>query len=76
MLVPAQNYQSHGLETFYLGNWCAAAGLFGGRINRFNITKQSNDYDKEVPPLIFTMIFRFLRIDNYAARQEYYLAYF
>ena len=28
------------------GNWCAAAGLFGGRINRFNIVKQSKDYDK------------------------------
>jgi len=28
------------------GNWCAAAGLFGGRINRFNILKQSKDYDK------------------------------
>ena len=29
------------------GNWVAAAGLTGGRINRFNITKQANDYDKE-----------------------------
>lgn len=27
------------------GNWCAAAGLFGGRLNRFNIVKQSKDYD-------------------------------
>ena len=27
------------------GNWNAAAGLIGGRINRFNITKQSKDYD-------------------------------
>ncbi len=23
------------------GNWCAAAGLTGGRVNRFNIGKQS-----------------------------------
>lgn len=29
------------------GNWNAAAGLLGGRINRFNITKQSRDYDAE-----------------------------
>jgi len=28
------------------GSWVAAAGLTGGRINRFNITKQSKDYDK------------------------------
>eukprot|EP00943_MAST-04B_sp_MAST-4B-sp1_P003738 g3738.t1 len=28
------------------GNWCSAAGLFGGRINRFNILKQSKDYDR------------------------------
>lgn len=28
------------------GNWVAAAGLTGGRINKFNITKQGNDYDK------------------------------
>ena len=27
------------------GNWHAAAGLSGGRINRFNILKQSKDYD-------------------------------
>ena len=27
------------------GNWVAAAGLTGGRVNRFNIVKQSNDYD-------------------------------
>lgn len=27
------------------GNWVAAAGLTGGRINRFNPIKQSNDYD-------------------------------
>eukprot|EP00968_Pinguiococcus_pyrenoidosus_P027171 scaffold7358_cov252-Pinguiococcus_pyrenoidosus.AAC.15 len=27
------------------GNWHAAAGLNGGRVNRFNIAKQSKDYD-------------------------------
>lgn len=27
------------------GNWVAAAGLTGGRINHFNITKQAKDYD-------------------------------
>ena len=26
-------------------NWNAAAGLTGGRVNRFNMTKQSRDYD-------------------------------
>lgn len=29
------------------GNWNAAAGLTGGRVNRFNITKQSHDYDRK-----------------------------
>jgi len=29
------------------GNWAAAAGLGGGRVNRFNITKQSKDYDAD-----------------------------
>eukprot|EP00467_Chlorarachnion_reptans_P004904 CAMPEP_0114505320 /NCGR_PEP_ID=MMETSP0109-20121206/10792_1 /TAXON_ID=29199 /ORGANISM="Chlorarachnion reptans, Strain CCCM449" /LENGTH=496 /DNA_ID=CAMNT_0001683755 /DNA_START=387 /DNA_END=1877 /DNA_ORIENTATION=- len=29
------------------GNWVAAAGLTGGRINRFNMSKQAKDYDKE-----------------------------
>ena len=29
------------------GNWCQAAGMTGGRVNRFNIVKQSKDYDKE-----------------------------
>ncbi|QDZ22001.1 cryptochrome [Chloropicon primus] len=28
------------------GNWVSAAGLTGGRVNRFNIVKQSKDYDK------------------------------
>jgi deoxyribodipyrimidine photo-lyase len=27
------------------GNWAAAAGLTGGRVNRFNVQKQSKDYD-------------------------------
>ena len=27
------------------GNWCAGAGVTGGRLNRFNIVKQSKDYD-------------------------------
>jgi deoxyribodipyrimidine photo-lyase len=27
-------------------NWCAAAGMTGGRLNRFNIVKQSKDYDQ------------------------------
>lgn len=27
------------------GNWVAAAGLTGGRVNRFNIVKQTRDYD-------------------------------
>lgn len=27
------------------GNWCAAAGMTGGRLNRFNIAKQGKDYD-------------------------------
>jgi len=29
------------------GNWAAAAGVTGGRINRFNIVKQSKDYDAD-----------------------------
>jgi len=29
------------------GNWVAAAGLTGGRINKFNIVKQSKDYDPD-----------------------------
>lgn len=29
------------------GNWVAAAGLNGGRVNKFNITKQSKDYDPD-----------------------------
>jgi deoxyribodipyrimidine photo-lyase len=29
------------------GNWCSAAGMTGGRLNRFNIVKQSKDYDAQ-----------------------------
>ncbi|KAJ1425310.1 DNA photolyase, FAD-binding/Cryptochrome, partial [Ochromonadaceae sp. CCMP2298] len=29
------------------GNWNAAAGLTGGRVNRFNCVKQSRDYDPQ-----------------------------
>ena len=29
------------------GNWVAAAGLTGGRVNKFNIIKQSKDYDPD-----------------------------
>lgn len=29
------------------GNWVAAAGLTGGRVNKFNIVKQSKDYDQQ-----------------------------
>ena len=29
------------------GNWVSAAGLTGGRLNRFNIVKQSKDYDAD-----------------------------
>ena len=29
------------------GNWVAAAGMTGGRVNRFNIAKQTKDYDPD-----------------------------
>ena len=29
------------------GNWAAAAGVTGGRVNRFNLVKQSKDYDAD-----------------------------
>ena len=35
------------------GNWVAAAGLTGGRINHFNITKQSK---VSTPPVIMTCL--------------------
>lgn len=28
------------------GNWCSGAGMTGGRLNRFNVVKQSKDYDQ------------------------------
>ena len=36
----------HDVNSNY-GNWNAMAGLTGGRINRFNIVKQSKDYDPD-----------------------------
>ena len=46
--IGADHFESflidHDVYSNY-GNWNAAAGLFGGRINRFNMTKQSSDYD-------------------------------
>jgi deoxyribodipyrimidine photo-lyase len=35
----------HDVHSNY-GNWCAGAGMTGGRLNRFNIIKQSKDYDQ------------------------------
>lgn len=35
----------HDVHSNY-GNWCSAAGMTGGRVNRFNIVKQSKDYDQ------------------------------
>lgn len=35
----------HDVHSNY-GNWCAGAGMTGGRLNRFNIVKQSKDYDQ------------------------------
>eukprot|EP00494_Astrolonche_serrata_P006883 UN06908 len=45
----AEYFETHLLDhdvASNYGNWCAAAGLFGGRVNRFNIIKQAKDYDK------------------------------
>jgi len=36
----------HDVSSNY-GNWNAAAGLTGGRVNKFNLTKQSRDYDPQ-----------------------------
>jgi len=36
----------HDVHSNY-GNWCSAAGMTGGRLNRFNIVKQSKDYDQQ-----------------------------
>ena len=35
----------HDVHSNY-GNWCSGAGMTGGRLNRFNILKQSKDYDQ------------------------------
>ena len=35
----------HPLPCLTLGNWASAAAVTGGRVNKFNITKQSHDYD-------------------------------
>jgi deoxyribodipyrimidine photo-lyase len=35
----------HDVHSNY-GNWCAGAGMTGGRLNRFNIVKQGKDYDQ------------------------------
>ncbi len=46
----ADHFESHLLDhevTANWGNWVSAAGMTGGRLNRFNIVKQSKDYDKE-----------------------------
>lgn len=68
--VGADHFESYLLDhdvCSNYGNWNAAAGLTGGRVNKFNPIKQSNDYDsngafirhwiselKDVPvPLIF-----------------------
>jgi deoxyribodipyrimidine photo-lyase len=46
--IGADHFESllldHDVTSNY-GNWNAAAGLTGGRVNRFNIVKQSKDYD-------------------------------
>jgi deoxyribodipyrimidine photo-lyase len=46
--VGAHHFESllldHDVYSNY-GNWNAAAGLTGGRVNKFNIGKQSRDYD-------------------------------
>ncbi|KAH8091261.1 DNA photolyase [Aureococcus anophagefferens] len=46
--APAQHFEEHLVDytpEANWGNWHAAAGLSGGRVNRFNILKQSKDYD-------------------------------
>ncbi len=44
----ARHFESHLLDydvASNWGNWAAAAGVTGGRINRFNLVKQGRDYD-------------------------------
>lgn len=46
--IGADHFESYLLDydvCSNYGNWNAAAGLTGGRVNRFNVVKQSNDYD-------------------------------
>jgi len=46
--VGADHFESYLLDhdvCSNYGNWNAAAGLTGGRVNKFNPIKQSNDYD-------------------------------
>ena len=48
--IGADWFEHHLLDyetTQNWGNWCAAAGMSGGRINHFNITKQTYDYDPQ-----------------------------
>jgi deoxyribodipyrimidine photo-lyase len=48
--IGADHFESflidHDVTSNY-GNWNAAAGLTGGRINKFNLSKQSRDYDPQ-----------------------------
>merc|ERR1711879_657784 len=43
-------FESNLIDYDVTANWCnwvLAAGLTGGRINRFNIVRQGNNYDRE-----------------------------
>ena len=69
--VGADHFESllpdHDVYSNY-GNWNAAAGLFGGRINKFNITKQSKDYDpkgdyiKYWLPVLYHLLYHFITL--------------
>ena len=44
----AEHFEEHLLDYDVhsnWGNWCAGAGMTGGRLNRFNVVKQGRDYD-------------------------------
>ena len=48
--IGADHFESYLLDhdvCSNYGNWNAAAGLTGGRVNKFNCVKQSGDYDPE-----------------------------
>jgi deoxyribodipyrimidine photo-lyase len=45
-MASLREQKSHKNLLFFKQNWCAAAGMTGGRVNRFNIAKQSKDYDQ------------------------------